>query len=154
MRRAQSRPHLPAEKPRPPLRRARRWRAPDPREPAPRPPVDAASADPPAEADTALAAAWQRVVDEIQGKKPLLGSVLQHARPLAVQNEAMVVAIAGNHFHKEQLTANRELITQAVQQHVPGAKRFELAEGETPLTGAINQPVVRAALAAFPGGVG
>jgi DNA polymerase-3 subunit gamma/tau len=139
--------------PRPPAASARPAPAPERREPAPPPPTETVAPDPPADADPALAAAWQRVVDEIQGKKPLLGSVLLHARPVAVRNEAMVVAIAGNHFHKEQLTANRELITQAVRQHVPGAKRFEIAEGETPLTGAINHPVVRATLAAFPGEV-
>jgi len=99
--------------------------------------------------------AWQRVVGAVMGRKALLGSVLQHARPIAVRDGALVIGIAGNSFHKEQLAvpANRELVNQAVEQHVAGARRIEVSADEATETGVLGHPDVRAVLARFPGEV-
>jgi hypothetical protein len=96
------------------------------------------------------------VVGEIMNKKALLGSVLQGAAPLGVEGGVLTLALTGNHFHKELLTdrANRDLINQAVQQLIPGARRFELdAGGGTAGGGARNHPAVQAALSVFQGEV-
>jgi len=102
-----------------------------------------------------LEAAWRRVSEQVMPKKALLGSVLQNARPIAVHDETLVIGLAGNHFHKELLAdrANKELVQQAVQQHVAGARRFEVSTGESAASGTLDHPAVRAALAAFPGEV-
>jgi DNA polymerase-3 subunit gamma/tau len=104
--------------------------------------------------DRALADSWQRVVSDVMAKKALLGSVLQHATPLAVADGVLQIGLGGNHFHKELLAerANRDLVTQALQQHVPGARRFEVDAGEA-TGGARNHPAVRAALNVFQGEV-
>ncbi len=103
-----------------------------------------------------LAEAWQRMVGEIMVKKALLGSVLQHATPVAVVGEVLTIALAGNHFHKELLAdrANRELINQALPRHFPGARRFELDSAADPAGGsAKSHPAVQAALSVFQGEV-
>ncbi len=105
--------------------------------------------------ENTLAEGWRRVVGEIMAKKALLGSVLQHATPLAVVDGVLAVALAGNHFHKDLLTdrANRELINQALAQHLPGARRFELDSAGATGGGARNHPAVQAALSVFQGEV-
>jgi len=103
-----------------------------------------------------LAGAWGRVVAEIVGKKPMLGSVLQNATPLGLADGVLTLTLAGNHFHAEMLAdrANRELITQVLQQQLPEARRFELdASGSGGGAGARNHPAVQAALNVFPGEV-
>jgi hypothetical protein len=103
-----------------------------------------------------VAEGWERVVGEIVRKKALLGSVLQSAVPMGVEGEVLMLALAGNHFHKEMLTdrANRELINQAIQQSIAGARRFELdASGEGGIGGARNHPDVQAVLNEFQGEV-
>ena len=102
-----------------------------------------------------LAEGWQRAVGEIMAKKPLLGSVLQHATPLAIADGVLTIALAGNHFHKEMLTdhASRELINQALSQHLPGARRFELDAAGSSGGGARAHPAVQAALSVFQGEV-
>jgi hypothetical protein len=104
--------------------------------------------------DRTLADSWQRVVADVMAKKALLGSVLQHATPLAVADGVLQLGLGGNHFHKELLAdrANRDLVTQVLQQHVPGARRFEVDAGEAG-GGARNHPAVRAALNVFQGEV-
>jgi len=99
--------------------------------------------------------AWQRVVSAVLSRKALLGSVLQHARPLGVREGVLVIGIAGNSFHKEQLAvpANRDLVNQAVEQHVAGARRIEVSADEATETGVLGHPDVRAVLARFPGEV-
>ena len=112
--------------------------------------------DPPAAAaPDGLEAAWQRVVAEVTSKKALLGSVLQHASPMEVRDDVVVIGLVANHFHLELLgaAANKELIHQAVQRHVPGARRVEVTSAAAPASGALNHPDVRATLAAFPGEV-
>ncbi len=63
--------------------------------------------------------------------------------------------MAGNHFHRQLLEdrANRELVNQAVEEHVAGARRLDVAAEEVAEIGAANHPAVRATLAAFPGEV-
>ena len=97
-----------------------------------------------------LAEGWQRAVDEIMARKPLLGSVLQH-----LAGAARLLRLAGNHFHKEMLTdhASRELINQALSQHLPGARRFELDATGSAGGGARAHPAVQAALSVFQGEV-
>jgi DNA polymerase-3 subunit gamma/tau len=99
--------------------------------------------------------AWERVVAAVMRKKALLGSVLQGAKPVAVRDGALLVGMAGNHFHRQLLEdrANRELINQAVEEHVAGARRLDVAAEEVASIGAANHPAVRATLAAFPGEV-
>jgi DNA polymerase-3 subunit gamma/tau len=106
--------------------------------------------------EAGLGRGWQRVVSEIMAKKPLLGTVLQHATPLRLEDGVLVLGLAGNHFHRETLAdrANRDLVTAAVQQHVPGARRVELEAGAAPAgAGAQQHPVVQAALDVFQGEV-
>jgi hypothetical protein len=102
-----------------------------------------------------LDTAWQRVVDDVMKKKPMLGAVLMHARPNALKDGELSVILTGNHFHRETLaeTANREMVRQAVKRHVAGAEQFNVVT-ETNGGGAItDDPVVRAAIAEFQGEV-
>ena len=99
--------------------------------------------------------AWQRVVAAVLARKALLGSVLQHATPVAVRDGALAVSMVASAFHKEMLAdrANRDLINQTIEQHVAGARRMELSTEATPGAGALAHPAVQAALAAFGGEV-
>ena len=121
---------------------------------APRPPrQQAQEADPVSEGD--LGRGWTRAVEEILRKKALLGSVVQHAVPQRLEGGVLTVGLVASAFHREMLgeRANREIITQAVQQHIPGARRVEIAtEGDVP-TGAVNHPAVQAAVSTFQGEV-
>ncbi len=120
--------------------------------PAERPPAPAGAADV-AAAD--LDARWADVVSAVMGRKALLGAVLQHCTPMGVRDGALVVSMAANPFHSQQLAdrANRDLIGQAVQQHVPGARRLEVAPEEATGSGASRHPAVQAALAVLGGEV-
>jgi len=119
-------------------------------------PRAAASVETPTPAGTEdLAEGWRRVVEAIIGRKALLGAVLQHCTPMAVRDGALLVSMAANPFHDQQLAdrGNRDLINQAVEQHVPGARRLEMAQGEAPGAGVLGHAAVQAALAAFGGEV-
>ncbi|HET7875906.1 MAG TPA: DNA polymerase III subunit gamma/tau [Methylomirabilota bacterium] len=128
---------------------------------APAPPAEARgaapAAPPPVEPPAELAQAWQRVVGEMMEKKALLGSVLQHATPVRLEEGVLVLSLTASPFHKEMLAdrANRELITQALQRHVPAARRFELDTngGNGEGSAARSHPAVQAALGVFPGEV-
>jgi DNA polymerase-3 subunit gamma/tau len=98
-----------------------------------------------------LGEAWQRVVSGVLARKALLGSVLQHATPIAVRDGALAVNLVASRFHQELLAdrANRELIHQVIAEHVPGARRLELTAESAPTTGAAAHPAVEAARAAF-----
>jgi DNA polymerase-3 subunit gamma/tau len=106
-----------------------------------------------------LDAAWERVVTELMKRKALLGSVLQHATPLRVEEGVLTLALQASGFHREMLNdrGNRELINEIVQRHVPSARRFELdPNGSAPAAGgggARNHPAVQAALSTFQGEV-
>jgi len=138
------------------------------RAPAARPPIAGSSArsgpaepeplaggEEPAGAGGDLAAGWQQTVQEIMGKKALLGSVLGHATVLGLEDGVLSIGIGGNHFHKEMLAdrANRDLINEVVQRRVPGALRFELAAAGGAGAGALKHPTVQAALNVFQGEV-
>jgi hypothetical protein len=105
-----------------------------------------------------LDAAWERVVTDLMKRKALLGSVLQHATPLRVEDGVLTLALQASAFHREMLNdrGNKELINEAVQRHVASARRFELdPDGSAPAAGggARNHPAVQAALSAFQGEV-
>ncbi|HET8532500.1 MAG TPA: hypothetical protein VFO08_15225, partial [Methylomirabilota bacterium] len=105
-----------------------------------------------------LDAAWERVVTDLMKRKALLGSVLQHATPLRVEDGVLTLALQASAFHREMLNdrGNKELINEAVQRHVASARRFELdPNGSAPAGGggARNHPAVQAALSAFQGEV-
>jgi hypothetical protein len=102
--------------------------------------------------------AWERVVGDVLKRKALLGSVLQHASPLRVEQGVLTLALQASGFHREMLNdrANKELINEAVQRHVASARRFELdANAAAPAGGggARNHPAVQAALNTFQGEV-
>jgi DNA polymerase III subunit gamma/tau len=109
-------------------------------------------------APTGLDAAWERVVTDVMKRKAVLGSVLQHATPLRVENGVLMLALQASGFHREMLNdrGSKELINEAVQRHVASARRFELdANGGAASAGggARNHPAVQAALSAFQGEV-
>jgi len=125
--------------------------------------MDAAAADmvatePALPAPAGLEAAWERVVTDVMKRKAVLGSVLQHATPLRVEDGVLVLALQASGFHREMLNdrGSKELINEAVQRHVASARRFELdANGGAASAGggARNHPAVQAALSAFQGEV-
>jgi DNA polymerase-3 subunit gamma/tau len=103
-----------------------------------------------------LDAAWERVVTDLLKRRAVLGSVLQHATPLRVEDGVLTLALQASAFHREMLNGNKELINEIVQRHVAGARRFELdasAGGPAGGGGARNHPAVQAALSAFQGEV-
>jgi len=106
-----------------------------------------------------LEESWQRVIAEVMKKKALVGSVLQGATPLGVEAGVLMLALTGNHFHRDRLAepGNREVINQAVKQLIPGAQRFEIDAGGGAGAGAggraRNHPAVQAALNVFQGEV-
>lgn len=109
-------------------------------------------------APAGLADAWERVVTDVMKRKAVLGSVLQHATPLRVEDGVLTLALQASGFHREMLSdrSSKELINEAVQRHVASARRFELdANGGAASGGggARNHPAVQAALSAFPGEV-
>ncbi len=102
--------------------------------------------------------AWERVVTDVMKRKAVLGSVLQHATPLRVEDGVLMLALQASGFHREMLNdrGSKELINEAVQRHVASARRFELdANGGAASSGggARNHPAVQAALSAFQGEV-
>jgi DNA polymerase III subunit gamma/tau len=150
---------------------------PRPAPPAPEPPVsggssrsaeaeplmEAAAADmeatePALPAPEGLEAAWERVVTDVMKRKAVLGSVLQHATPLRVEDGVLTLALQASGFHREMLNdrGSKELINEAVQRHVASARRFELVANGGAAGGgggARNHPAVQAALNAFQGEV-
>ena len=105
-----------------------------------------------------LEMAWERVVSDVLKRKALLGSVLQHASPLRVEQGVLTLALQASGFHREMLNdrGNKEMINEAVQRHVASARRFELdarATAPAGAGGARNHPAVQAALSTFQGEV-
>jgi len=152
------RPVAPAATPVSPPERGR----PDPgsmREPPAPERVDPRREDPVPGPTGDLEESWQRVIAEVMKKKALVGSVLQGATPLGVESGVLMLALTGNHFHRDRLAepGNREVINQAVKQLIPGAQRFEIDAGGGASAGAggraRNHPAVQAALNVFQGEV-
>jgi DNA polymerase III subunit gamma/tau len=147
-----------AEEPRPAPARPAAARA---ESPAPRTaasPADSVAAVPravPTTASAELGVAWQRVVDEVNRKKPMLGGMLAQVAPARLDNGTLTIVLAGTGFHREMLTdaANKELLTQLVRRHVAGAERIEITmqgEGDASPSG---HPAVKAAKEIFQGEV-
>ena len=119
-------------------------------------PQPEAPAEPAADLPAAnLEDGWARAVEEILKKKALLGSVVQHGVPLKLDGPVLTIGLVASPFHREMLNdrANREIITHAVQQHIPGARRVEIAAAAAAAGGAVNHPAVQAAVAMFQGEV-
>jgi DNA polymerase-3 subunit gamma/tau len=121
-------------------------RAPAP--PAERPPApDAPAGD--------LGVAWQRVLDEVNRKKPMLGGTLAQVVPGGIANGTLTLRLSGTGFHRDMLgdAANREVLTQAVRRFVAGAERVEVTmQGETDSSPS-GHPAVKAAKEIFQGEV-
>jgi DNA polymerase III subunit gamma/tau len=102
-----------------------------------------------------LGEGWSRATTEILKKKALLGSVVQHGVPLRLEGGVLTIGLVASPFHREMLNdrANRDIITHAVQQHIPGARRVEIAAEAAAAGGAVNHPAVQAAVAMFQGEV-
>jgi hypothetical protein len=96
---------------------------------------------------------WQQAVSEIMQRKPTLGHVLGQATSVRQEDERLVVALTGNHFHKELITdrANLQLINQTVQRHLPGVTRVELESGLENHATVQQHPAVQALLDTFQG---
>jgi DNA polymerase-3 subunit gamma/tau len=120
--------------------------------------ADMVATEPALQPPAGLDAAWERVVTDVMKRKAVLGSVLQHATPLRVEDGVLTLALQASGFHREMLNdrGSKELINEAVQRHVASARRFELdANGGAASGGggARNHPAVQAALSAFQGEV-
>jgi len=121
--------------------------------------VETAAADidePGVAVQAGLDAAWERVVTDLLKRRAVLGSVLQHATPLRMENGVLTLALQASAFHHEMLNGNKDLINEIVRRHVAGARRFELdasAGGSAAGGGARNHPAVQAALSVFQGEV-
>jgi DNA polymerase III subunit gamma/tau len=105
--------------------------------------------------ESELEIAWQRVVDEIMRKKPMVGAVLAQARPLGVTGGELTVAVAGNHFQRDMLAdrANRDLVLAAAQRSFRGVERINITEAGGAPGGVESHPTVLAALAELEGEV-
>ncbi len=121
-------------------------------EPAPAP-ADSPSLPSTSGSGEELEAGWQRVVDEVMKKKRTLGTVLDSSTPVALRDGQLTVSLMGNHFHTELLRTNLELVTQVVQQHIPGVTRVEFATESGSAGSAQNHPLVQAAMEVFGGEV-
>src|SRR5262245_8134837 len=117
--------------------------------------VRPSSVPPPAAPADDLITSWQRVVDEVMRKKPMLGSVLGQATPLGIVGGELTIAVAGNHFHRELLAdrANRDLVLAAVRRWLRDVDRFSVSEAPGPGRDVTGHPAVKAALAEFEGEV-
>jgi len=114
------------------------------------------TAETPGGPDGELAVAWQRVVDEVMARKPMVGAVLAQARPLGVTDGELAIAVTGNHFHRDMLAdrANRDIVQAAVRRNLRGVDRLAVTEGGGgALAGIESHPAVQAALAEFEGEV-
>jgi DNA polymerase-3 subunit gamma/tau len=109
----------------------------------------------PSAASNELRTAWERVVEEIMAKKPMLGAVLAQATPVSLSDGELTVAVTGNHFHRELLAdrANRDLVLTIVRRYVRDVDRLTITEAPGG-TGEIKaHPAVQAAIAEFEGEV-
>ena len=113
------------------------------------PPVERAT--PPADAGEG----WQRVVDEVMRRKPMLGAVLAQSRQGALRDGELTIVLSGNHFHRETLAdaANRDVVVQALRRHIAGAERFRVTAEDEGGGGVATHPAVQAAIAEFQGEV-
>jgi DNA polymerase III subunit gamma/tau len=107
----------------------------------------------PAAPPSDLAEAWQRVTEEVNRKRVMLGAVLAQVRPAGMVDRVLTLVLSGNAFHRDRLLepVNRDILGQAVRRWVSGAESFNVVmEGETE-TGPTTHPTVKAAIAEFQG---
>jgi hypothetical protein len=109
-----------------------------------------------------LATAWERIAGEVKGRKALLGALLGQARAIRVSDGALVIAVEGAQFHRDQLAdrANRDVILTAARKYLRGCERLELVDaagvegGDGAEAGDVrNHPAVQAALLELEGEV-
>ena len=89
-------------------------------------------------------------------KKPMLGTILAQARPLAVAGGELALALTASQFQRDLLAdrANREIVVQAIRRSIAGADRFTLAaDNGGAAAGPAAHPAVQAAIAEFGGEV-
>jgi hypothetical protein len=100
-----------------------------------------------------LLTAWQRVVDQVKARKMTVGSVLQQAQVLGIEDGELRIVLRGNHFHRELVTdrAHMELVTQAMRRWMKNAERIRIVEESDAPDDPRNHPAVRAAIAEFDG---
>jgi hypothetical protein len=138
----------------PPLRPAAPTGTPPAR--AQQPAGSTAAATPEAAPAGDLATAWQRVVEEVMGKKPLLGTILAQGKPLGVSDGELTLELTISQFQRDLLVdrANREIVGQAIRRSIAGADRFALASDNGGTGGGpAAHPAVQAAIAEFGGEV-
>ena len=129
--------------------------------PAPAPvrrPVTAAPPPPAAPAaapSVDLTTSWERVVEEVMGKKALLGSILAQARPRSVVGGELTLEVTASQFQRDLLAdrANREIVMQAIRRSVAGVDRFTVGGESAGTPGPAAHPAVQAAIAEFGGEV-
>src|SRR5262245_12367235 len=102
-----------------------------------------------------LATAWQRVVDDVMIKKPMVGAVLAQARPLAVDDGELTISLPGNHFQRDMLAdrSNSDIVLTAVRRSLRGVERLTVTEAIGGPGGIESHPAVQAALTEFEGEV-
>jgi len=80
------------------------------RQAPPEPPHPTPPPEPPAQApgrELSGPAAWEKLVEYINGQRPSLGSFLTHARPITVEPGRLVVAFEPGSFFDDQVKAKR-----------------------------------------------
>src|SRR5438445_2652 len=109
----------------------------------------------PPEPSSELGVAWQRVVDEINKKKPMLGGMLAQVVPGGVSNGTLTIVLSGTGFHRDMLTdaANKDLLTRLVRRHAAGAERVDIAMRSDSAAGPSAHPADKAAKDIFQGEV-
>jgi hypothetical protein len=114
-----------------------------------------AGADTPREPSGDLATGWQRVIDEIMKKRPMLGATLMHARPGSLVSGQLTVIVTGNSFLRETIAerANYDLLRETIRRNIAGVERFTVTGEEPASAGIVDHPAVQAAIAEFEGEV-
>ncbi|HEV8586830.1 MAG TPA: DNA polymerase III subunit gamma/tau [Methylomirabilota bacterium] len=124
---------------------------------SPRPAAPPPAAERPAapEASAELGTAWERVVEEMNRKKPMLGGTLAQVAPGALANGTLTLVLAGTGFHRDMLAdaANKDMLTQTVRRYVAGAERIEVTMQGDADPSPSGHPAVKAAKDIFQGEV-
>jgi hypothetical protein len=97
------------------------------------------------------------VVEEVMGKKPMLGTILAQARPAGIAGGELALELTVSQFQRDLLAdrANREIVLQAIRRSVAGAERFAIVADKASggSGGPASHPAVQAAIAQFGGEV-
>ncbi|HYE93147.1 MAG TPA: DNA polymerase III subunit gamma/tau, partial [Terriglobales bacterium] len=126
------------------------------------PAVASTSAAPPAPPTDDLAVGWQRVIEDVQAKRAMVGAILGQARPLGVTNGELALALTVSQFQRDLLAdhANREIVMQAIRKSLTGVTAFTFAADTGGGSGSgssgggpTSHPAVQAAIAELGGEV-